>query len=204
MFLVHTKLRKEQVVALDVQQKEEGGDEHQNENETKFLSLPPIGQSSYNPSEQQQQQQHTNNDYKEKEIILNSNKPTNVGLVGSAKFELQYTCNICETRNKHKVSRLAYTKGVVITECKECNTRHLIADNLGWSKYWGEHSFEGRNNIEEYMKDVGRGDEVTRVSKDVFHLEQMLDVAGDVVENGVSVNVNTDGNGNVEDGNVFE
>lgn len=29
-----------------------------------------------------------------------------VGNVGSDKFELQYTCKVCETRNSHKVSRL--------------------------------------------------------------------------------------------------
>jgi hypothetical protein len=29
-----------------------------------------------------------------------------VAFVAQAKFELQYTCNICETRNSHKVSRL--------------------------------------------------------------------------------------------------
>jgi hypothetical protein len=29
-----------------------------------------------------------------------------VAFVAQAKFELQYTCNICETRNSHQVSRL--------------------------------------------------------------------------------------------------
>ncbi len=52
--------------------------------------------------------------------------------------------------------------------------RHLIADNLGWSKYWGEAGFQGSSNIEEFMDGKGRGDEVNRVSKEVFHLEKML------------------------------
>lgn len=52
--------------------------------------------------------------------------------------------------------------------------KHLIADNLGWSTYW-ENGLNGKNNIEEYMDDLGRGDEVNRVSKEVFHLEQTLD-----------------------------
>jgi len=29
-----------------------------------------------------------------------------VAFVAQAKFELQYTCNICETRNSHQVSRM--------------------------------------------------------------------------------------------------
>ncbi len=54
-------------------------------------------------------------------------------------------------------------------------SKHLIADNLGWSKFWGDYGFDGKTNIEEYMEKKGRGDEVNRVSKDVFHLEQVLD-----------------------------
>lgn len=55
-------------------------------------------------------------------------------------------------------------------------SKHLIADNLGWSKYWGDCGFDGMSNIEEYMDDIGKGHEVNRVSKDVFDLEQVLDL----------------------------
>jgi hypothetical protein len=48
----------------------------------------------------------------------------------------------------------------------------LIADNLGWTKYAG--GFDGDTNIEEFMNTHGRGDEVNRVSKEVFDLEGIL------------------------------
>lgn len=139
-----------------------------------FLSLPPIGESSFDPAACIGKSEQINGSTKS--ITLGESKSTEVGLVGSAKFELQYTCNVCETRNTHKVSRLAYTKGVVITVCKGCMSKHLIADNLGWSKHWGDSGFDGMANIEEYMDDIGKGHEVNRVSKDVFDLEQVLDL----------------------------
>ena len=93
-------------------------------------------------------------------------------LVGR-KFELQYTCNICDTRNCHKVSRVAYRQGVVITRCKGCDNQHLIADNLGWTDYKG--GFEGEvNDIEQFFEENGREDNVNRVSPEVFDLEMAL------------------------------
>ena len=66
----------------------------------------------------------------------------------------------------------AYRNGVVITVCKGCMSKHLIADNLGWTKYIG--GFDGDANIEEFMETLGRGDEVNRVTKEVFELEEVL------------------------------
>ncbi len=91
---------------------------------------------------------------------------------------------------------IAYTKGVVITVCKGCMTKHLIADNLGWSKFWGTDGFEGNTNIEEYMDDIGKGDEVNRVSKDVFHLEQLYSGDNEAKDSGEQLSDN--------DGNAFE
>lgn len=51
-------------------------------------------------------------------------------------------------------------------------SKHLIADNLGWTKYIG--GFDGDANIEEFMETLGRGDEVNRVTKEVFELEEVL------------------------------
>ena len=48
------------------------------------------------------------------------------------RFELQFTCNVCETRNTHSISRHAYTQGTVIVTCPGCNATHLVADNLNW------------------------------------------------------------------------
>lgn len=73
------------------------------------------------------------------------------------RFDLQFTCNICETRNGHSVSRHAYAKGTVIVTCPSCNTSHLVADNLNWI----EDDFK---NLEEYM--AKQGTPVTRVVRD--------------------------------------
>ena len=91
--------------------------------------------------------------------------------VANRKFELQYTCNVCETRNCHKVSRVAYRKGVVIATCKGCSTQHLIADNLGFTNLWNK---EEEGTIEEFFANKGMDDAVNRVSKDVFDLEKIL------------------------------
>jgi hypothetical protein len=107
--------------------------------------------------------------------------------VGNSKFELQYTCNICETRNCHRVSRIAYRQGVVIARCKGCDSQHLIADNLGWTNYKG--GFEGGvTDIEAFFAKQGKADVVTRVSPEVFDLEKILGVdtsSGSIIgENG--------------------
>ena len=63
----------------------------------------------------------------------------------------------------------AYTQGVVIVVCKGCGAKHLIADNLGWTKYVG--GFEDESNIEEFLEANGRADELNRVNPTVWELE---------------------------------
>lgn len=121
--------------------------------------LPPIGQSSFSGED-------------DENVIKLNGGAKKIGSVVSDRFELQYTCNKCDTRNSHQVSRLAYQKGVVIAVCKGCMAKHLIADNLGWSGFIPQGGFtEGATNIENT---AGMGDEVHRVTKDVFELENML------------------------------
>ena len=71
------------------------------------------------------------------------------------RFELQFTCNVCDSRNSHSISRHAYTKGTVIVTCPYCNSTHLVADNLNWI----EDDFK---NLEEFM--AKRGEPVTRIT----------------------------------------
>jgi hypothetical protein len=97
--------------------------------------------------------------------------------VGSAHFQLAYTCNICETRNHHRVSRTAYRQGMVVATCKGCDSKHLIADNLGTGL---DNMGTGESaNIEDYFKSKGEKDNVSynvsRVSPEVFELEKILD-----------------------------
>lgn len=89
----------------------------------------------------------------------------NAPFVASKKFQIQYTCNICETRNIHNVSRIAYRKGVVISTCKGCESQHLIADNLGWTGH-NFNTTDGSNNLEDHT--------TQRVTEEVFELERIL------------------------------
>ena len=73
------------------------------------------------------------------------------------RFEIQFTCNVCEAPNSHSISRHAYTKGTVLVTCPGCQSSHLIADNLNWI----EDDFK---NLEEYM--AKRGTPVTRLVAD--------------------------------------
>lgn len=147
-------------------------------NESEIPQLPAIGESSFGAksssgaAENQQQQQQE---------PLAAGEKKAVAFV-SDKFELQYTCKICDTRNAHRVSRLAYRNGVVITVCKGCDSQHLIADNLGWTDYDG--GFEGdTNTIEDYFVAKGQHDSVNRVSEDVFELEKLLDIpSGSIID----------------------
>ena len=131
-----------------------------------FLALPGAGGSSFDPltSGNRLAPVAEGKDLQNSKIV-------------NDKFELQYTCKICDYRNSNRVSRIAYRNGVVICVCKGCMAKHLIADNLGWHNYIG--GFEGEPDIEQYLASRGREDDVKRVSPEVFELEQLLEQSGD-------------------------
>ena len=45
-----------------------------------------------------------------------------------------FTCKKCQARTHRTMSHHAYYNGIVLIECSGCQSRHLIADNLGWFK----------------------------------------------------------------------
>jgi protein import protein ZIM17 len=61
-----------------------------------------------------------------------------------------FTCKVCKKRTHKTMSHQAYTKGIVLIECPGCQSRHLIADNLGWFK----DTPNAAKRIEE-MEEVG-------------------------------------------------
>jgi hypothetical protein len=133
---------------------------------TGIPQLPAIGSSSFGTNSVPFDQETAEDDVTGAKTVV-------VGSVVAKKFELQYTCNVCETRNCHRVSRLAYRQGVVIARCKGCDSQHLIADHLGWTDYKG--GFEGDiNDIEEFFATQGKESVVNRVSEEVFHLEKIM------------------------------
>ncbi|CAH3193590.1 unnamed protein product [Porites evermanni] len=83
------------------------------------------------------------------------NNASKLGLIEqSSKFQLVFTCKVCDTRSRKVISKQAYTKGVVIVKCPGCNNNHLIADNLGWF-------FNDERNIEDILAE--KGETVKRV-----------------------------------------
>jgi hypothetical protein len=67
-----------------------------NDDESSIPQLPAIGESSFGEAKKAvQQQQESLADGKKKAVAFVSDK-----------FELQYTCKICDTRNAYRVSRL--------------------------------------------------------------------------------------------------
>mmetsp|Transcript_47636 Transcript_47636/g.116031 ORF Transcript_47636/g.116031 Transcript_47636/m.116031 type:complete len:258 (-) Transcript_47636:151-924(-) len=95
-------------------------------------------------------------------VAVPSSSTTSGPAFVSPKFELQYTCNKCETRNRVLVSRQAYREGMVIAICNGCKAKHMIADNL--HKSTGYH-IEDDDHLD-----------LLRVSTDVFDLEKVLDL----------------------------
>jgi mitochondrial protein import protein ZIM17 len=71
---------------------------------------------------------------------------------------MAYTCGKCEHKQARTFSKHSYEQGVVLIRCENCDSLHLIADNLGW--------FEDKNvNIEQIMQRKGEN-VITNITDD--------------------------------------
>ncbi|CAJ1026377.1 DNL zinc finger containing protein, putative [Leishmania lindenbergi] len=67
-----------------------------------------------------------------------------------------FTCGPCDYRMVKRFSKHAYTKGIVIVECPNCRSKHLLADNLGWME-------DTATNIEDILK--AKGESFVRIGE---------------------------------------
>ena len=76
---------------------------------------------------------------------------------GEKKKELYmvFTCNKCETRSTKGFSKRAYNYGVVIVTCPGCESKHVVADRLGWFGEKGDVSDFIKEKSEREGSDVG-------------------------------------------------
>jgi protein import protein ZIM17 len=65
-----------------------------------------------------------------------------------------FTCKVCNHRSVKRFTKHAYTKGIVIVQCGGCNSKHLLADNMGWFE-------DEKKTIEEVL--AAKGEQVTRL-----------------------------------------
>ena len=76
---------------------------------------------------------------------------------GEKKKELYmvFTCNKCETRSTKGFSKRAYNYGVVIVTCPGCESKHVVADRLGWFGEKGDVGDFIKEKSEREGSDVG-------------------------------------------------
>lgn len=103
------------------------------------------------------------------EPIINIESIPGTSMGSSRKLAIIFTCNICQTRSAKKFTERAYTHGVVLVRCPNCESLHLIADNLGYFT-------EGGWNVEQ-LKRISEKENVSISSKD-----DVLEVSLDATE----------------------
>jgi len=110
------------------------------------------------------------------------------------KFLMMYTCKICNGRNAHMVSKIAYTKGMVVATCRHCKSKHLIADNEGKldMKEYG-------SKIEDYLTAKGEKVQKLSITTDMLEDYSLVDIDGELKIVPKSSPLQVDPNANIID-----
>jgi len=108
------------------------------------------------------------------------------------KFLMMYTCKLCSGRNAHMVSKIAYTKGMVIATCRHCKSKHLIADNEGKldMKEYG-------SKIEDYLRAKGEKVQKLSITSDMLEDYSLIDIDGELKIVSKSSPLQVDSNANI-------
>lgn len=67
---------------------------------------------------------------------------------GKGELLIEFTCNVCDERSAHNMSKQAYEHGTVLIQCPKCRSRHLIADHLGFIR-------DEKFNLKDYIESQG-------------------------------------------------
>jgi hypothetical protein len=102
---------------------------------------------------------------------LEKHKPTG----SAASLLIGFTCKVCSTRTHRTMSRRAYNHGIVLIECPGCESRHLIADNLGWFK----DTPQAARKIEDMTASVGEIRRKLRAELGEEESQGLFEVLGD-------------------------
>jgi len=90
------------------------------------------------------------------------------------KMIIMFTCTVCDTRSARKISKQAYSEGIVMVRCDCCKNRHLIADRMGVF----EDSLAGNGgwDIEKYMTE--QGEKVRSITDENVYELTVEDIVG--------------------------
>ena len=78
---------------------------------------------------------------------------------------MAYTCGKCEHKQARTFSKSSYLKGVVLIRCENCDSLHLVADNLGWFE-------DSKVNIQIIMERQGKHI-TTNVTSSAIEIDQI-------------------------------
>ena len=81
-------------------------------------------------------------------FAVNYSSATQPDSNGKGELLIEFTCNVCDERSSHNMSKQAYEHGTVLIQCPKCQSRHLIADHLGFIR-------DEKFDLKEYIESQG-------------------------------------------------